>query len=90
MADHRDRKAMDFEHDLIHRAIRDGDFRARLLSNPTRIVQDELRKLNGRLGTRVRMHVVEETPLDVYIVLPPRGQAAGSYDPYNIGRDVGR
>src|SRR5437764_530139 len=42
VADHRDSRAMQFEHDLIHRAIDDGAFRAEFVAHPTAVVQREL------------------------------------------------
>jgi hypothetical protein len=86
MANHRETKAIQFEHDLIHRAIADSAFRQELVDNPTTVVQRELSKVQGKLGNNVRVHVLEETAWDVFIVLPPRGAGPGTHDPYKIGR----
>jgi hypothetical protein len=86
MANHREAKAIQFEHDLIHRAIADSAFRQELVANPTAVVQRELTKVKGKLGDNVQVHILEETPWHVFIVLPPRGAGPGSHDPYKIGR----
>ncbi len=86
MADHRDARAIQFEHDLIHRAIADAAFRQELVANPTEIVHRELAKVKGKLGDNVRVHIMQETPWDVFIVLPPLGAGPGTHDPYKIGR----
>ena len=87
MADHRDGpRGLAFEHNLIHRAITDGAFRAELLANPTAVVNRELAQVNGKLADGMKVHIIEETPWDLYIVLPPKGVGPGSYNPYNIGQ----
>ena len=86
MANHRERQALQFEHDLIHRAISNPAFRDELVANPTKVVQRELLKLKGKLADHMKVHIIEETPSDVYIVLPPRGYVSGNYDPYKIGK----
>jgi hypothetical protein len=45
-----------------------------------------LTKVKGKLGDNLKVHILEETPWSVYIVLPPRGAGPGSHDPYKIGR----
>ena len=86
MANHRESKAEQFEHDLIHRAIADAAFRAELVANPTAVVRRELGRVGGTLPITAVVRVLEESPGQVYIVLPPRGNAGGSYDPYRIGK----
>lgn len=86
MSCHRDISATKFEHDLIHRAIADAAFRTALVADPTGVVRRELAKVRGRLADIARVHVIEETLSDVYIVLPPKGHIGGGYDPYRIGK----
>jgi hypothetical protein len=86
MANHREVTAEKFEHDIIHRAIADAAFRTALVADATGVIAKELAKVRGRLATGARVHIIEETPTDVYIVLPPRGHLGGNYDPYRIGK----
>lgn len=86
MSSHRDFKAERFEHDLIHKAIADLAFRQELLANPTTVVNRELARVNGKLSPSATVRVVEDTPFNITIVLPPRGRGPGSFDPYNIGK----
>ena len=86
MANHREAKAEQFEHDLIHRAIADASFRQQLLANPTGVVAAELARVRGRLAPGAVVRVVEDTPTSITIVLPPRGNRPAGFDPYSIGR----
>lgn len=91
MSDHRDGKAQQFEHELIHRAIDDEAFRTELTADPTAVVKRELTKVKGKLADGATVHILEETPASIFIVLPPKrirqGKVrGGSYDPYNIGK----
>lgn len=86
MANHRELRAEQFEHDLIHRAISDAAFRSELVANPNAVLRRELNKVKGSIAPGVNVHVIEENAANIYIVLPPRGNVGGSYDPYKIGR----
>lgn len=86
MANHREIRAEQFEHDIIHRAISDSAFRAELVANPNAVLRRELAKVRGNIGPHVNVHVIEENASNIYIVLPPRGFVPKGYDPYKIGR----
>jgi hypothetical protein len=65
--DYRDRK--DAERALVERATSDPDFRAALLADPRRIVSREFDLPD--LPEDLSIRVVEETPNEIVIVLPP-------------------
>lgn len=52
---------------LIERAMKDADFRARLISDPGDVLEDEL---GFRIPGHIRLVVVEEDPNTYYLVLP--------------------
>jgi hypothetical protein len=52
---------------LVERAIQDEQFRSLLLSDPRAAAQQEL---GIDLPTSVRLHVLQESPSDLYMVLP--------------------
>jgi hypothetical protein len=53
---------------IIEKAMRDASFRQRLLSDPRRALQEEF---GITAPADVHIHVHEETPRDVHIVIPP-------------------
>lgn len=60
-------QSSDAEHRIIERALRDKDYRKRLIANPTKVIGEEV----GRgLPAGVNFKVVQETPNTVYLVLP--------------------
>jgi hypothetical protein len=67
----------ELEAHLIARAWKDEAFKQELLSNPTAVVERELRELSpgATLPQYVQIHVLEETPTTRYLVLPPRPSA---------------
>jgi hypothetical protein len=52
---------------LVERAARDEQFRSLLLSDPQTAARQEL---GVDLPDSVRLHVMEESPADLYLVLP--------------------
>jgi len=61
-----------FDADLVFKALKDGAFRARLLSNPTQVYGEELsRALPGHeIPEGVEIKIVEERENVFYVLLP--------------------
>lgn len=60
-------QSSDAEHRIIERALKDQEYRKRLIANPTKVIGEEV----GRaLPSGVEFKVVQETPNTVYLVLP--------------------
>ena len=53
---------------VVGRATEDPEFRAHLLKNPKAAVESEL---GIAVPPEVKIRVVEESPAEVYVVLPP-------------------
>jgi hypothetical protein len=53
---------------IIEQAMRDENFRRRLLQNPEQALRETL---GMSVPQGVKIHVYEDTPQDVHIVLPP-------------------
>jgi Nitrile hydratase, alpha chain len=66
--------ADDAQQRIVDRAMRDPDFRARLLENPQQAIQEEL---GTSLTTATTIRVVEEQPGEVVLVLPARPMESG-------------
>ena len=60
---------------LVQRAIQDEQFRSLLLSDPRAAAQQEL---GIELPASVRFHVIQESPSDLYMVLPLKPAALKS------------
>jgi hypothetical protein len=71
----------EFELALSARAATDATFKKALFADPKSTLE---REIGQQLGPAVRVHVVEETPSDLYVVLrrPPAGvrKTSGSDD----------
>lgn len=72
----------DFEERLAKRAADDSAFKARLMADPNGVVAEELRKVRDgeSMPHGVKITVLEETPDQIYIVIPanPAAVAASS------------
>lgn len=66
--------ARDAEQQIIDRAMRDPDFRNRLLENPREAIQDEL----GIALATATIRVIEEQPGEVVLVLPAQTAESAS------------
>jgi hypothetical protein len=64
----------DMEADVIARALKDEAFRRALVEDPTGTLE---RELGVRVTEGVALTVVEETPKNRYLVLPPRPAGGG-------------
>jgi hypothetical protein len=60
-------QSSDAEHRIIERALRDKEYRNRLIANPTKVIGEEV---GSALPRGVQFKVVQETPNTVYLVLP--------------------
>ena len=61
----------DFEAEIIARAWKDESFKAKLLKDPKVVMQEEVTKLGGpRLPEDIKITILEESPKNVYMVLP--------------------
>ena len=60
---------------VVDRAVRDPDFRTRLLENPQEAIQEEL---GIPISSATTIRVVEEQPGELVLVLPPRPMEAGA------------
>lgn len=63
------------EQEIINKASADRAFHLRLLRDPRGTLEGEL---GSRLPPEVNVRVLEETPSQYYLVLPPLGVVAGS------------
>ena len=76
-----DRKEVDrrdLEERLILRAWEDDEFRLALLRDPHSVISQELTEMSGRtveLPARVKIHIHEEAPGEMHVVLLPRRDA---------------
>ena len=61
-----------FDADLVSKALKDEDFRHRLLANPTQVYGEELRKAKPghAIPEGVEIKIAEETEDVFYVVLP--------------------
>lgn len=60
-------QSSDAEHRIVERALKDSEYRKRLIADPTKVIGEEV----GRaLPPGVQFKVVQETPDTVYLVLP--------------------
>lgn len=61
---------LEFEQEVRIRALKDPDFRQRLLQNPKRVVEEMTDSL--QLGeAKIQVSVYEEKPDTMYLVIPP-------------------
>ena len=60
---------------IVAKALNDGNFKRSLLSNPRAVIG---REMGFELPADLKIHVVEETPNALYVVLPHSAGAAGS------------
>lgn len=71
-----------FEDKLAAQALADPEFRARLVANPVAVMTEELAKIRDGefVPTDLKITVLEETPDQIYIVLPvdPAAIATGA------------
>lgn len=63
------------ERDIIQKAATDASFRQQLISNPRQTLESNI---GAPLPGNVKVQVLEETPSQFYLVLPPAGVKAGS------------
>lgn len=63
------------EQDIIQKAATDSAFRQQLISNPRATLEGQI---GAPLPSGVKVQVLEETPSQYYLVLPPAGVQAGS------------
>jgi ethanolamine utilization microcompartment shell protein EutS len=66
----------DVERILAERASRDEEFRAELLANPKEVIAREFGI--GEMPEDLAIHVIQETPNEIYIVLPSDPQLEGA------------
>ena len=76
----------DVEQRLVERAVRDPQFRQQLLNDPRGAVEGEL---GTSLPAGVNVRVVEESPNDYYLILPPSGGAPGQLSDEQLGAVAG-
>lgn len=88
MSSHREAPLVQFEHDLIHKAIDDEAFWDQLFADPNATVAKELAAQGGKLADGVKVHVLEESDDTVYIVFPrkpsKRMKHDKKFDPYGL------
>jgi hypothetical protein len=65
----------DVERILAERASRDEEFRAELLANPKEVIAREFGI--GEMPEDLTINVIQETPYEIYIVLPSDPQLEG-------------
>ena len=56
-----------FEEQIISKAVSDDNFRNRLLDDPKSVLENTM---GIKLPVNINVHVQEETPDDIYIVIP--------------------
>jgi hypothetical protein len=59
--------------DIIRRAWRDVEFKQQLLADPRAVLE---RELGVTLPAGVRIHIHEQTPEDLHLILPPQPEQA--------------
>jgi hypothetical protein len=60
-------QSSDAEHRIIERALKDEEYRKRLIANPTKVIGEEV---GSALPPGVQFKVLQETADTVYLVLP--------------------
>jgi len=60
-------KRQQFEQQLIEKAMKDPDFRKRLIENPKAVIKEET---GIDLPASINLKILEEDPQTVYLVLP--------------------
>lgn len=92
-----ERSQQDVSRQLAERAARDPQFRQQLMDNPRQAVREEL---GMEIPGDVEITVLEETPSQVYVILPAGAasgqglsdadleQAAGGFAPTTISKDA--
>jgi Nitrile hydratase, alpha chain len=60
-------QSSDAEHRIIERALKDKEYRKRLIANPRKVIGEEI---GSALPPRVQFKVLQETADTVYLVLP--------------------
>ncbi len=61
----------DFEAEIIARAWKVPDFKKRLIANPKTVLQEEVTRMGGgKLPDDLKVTAVEETPNQLYVVMP--------------------
>ncbi|MEI6455942.1 MAG: NHLP leader peptide family RiPP precursor [bacterium] len=60
-------KRKQFDQEIIEKAMKDGDFRKRLLENPSAVIENEL---GIPVPGKVNVKILEEDAQTVYLVLP--------------------
>ncbi len=73
-------KSADFRNQILAKAEEDGDFRARLLDDPLTVIGSEL---EVKLPDALEVHVHEDGPNAVNLVLPPKTRL-GEADLQNV------
>ena len=63
-----------FEQRIIEKAMKDDGFRRQLLGNPRETIQHEL---GFPIPPTLNIHVLQEEPTSVYLVLPPKRDQQG-------------
>jgi hypothetical protein len=71
---------------LIRRAQQDETFRRELLTDPNGAIG---RALGVRVPADVKIHVVEETPRQLYLVIPPKGTGSGELAQHELNAVAG-
>jgi hypothetical protein len=69
-----DKTKAQFEQRLIEKAMKDDGFRHQLLDNPRETIGLEL---GIKIPESIQIHVVQEDPTSVYLVLPPKHDQQG-------------
>ena len=59
---------------VMERSVKDETFRQQMLSNPRQVLADEY---GVNIPANVSIQVVEDTPNNVHLVLPPKAQVGG-------------
>ncbi|MEI7606517.1 MAG: NHLP leader peptide family RiPP precursor [Rhodospirillaceae bacterium] len=72
----------EFETQIINKAFNDPAYHERLLKDPKGAISEELGKLKdgATLPDNVKVSVLQETPDQLYLVLPVNPKAAGEVD----------
>jgi hypothetical protein len=59
---------------IMERAAKDDAFRQQVLNNPKQVLADEY---GVSIPANVSVQVLEDTPSNIYLVLPPKAQSGG-------------
>ncbi len=72
----------EFEQKLAEQAAADPAFKARLIADPAAVLSEELAKVTpgGAIPAGLTITVLEETPAQIYIVLPATAAAGALSD----------